>query len=201
MPDTTLYLELVVNGRNYGEAVPVVFRDGHYYLSPEQLKAVGLPIPKANTPEVAIGSMDKVKVSYQGNNQRLLIDIPSEWLPQQRINVSATDDYNLAQSSLGLLFNYDVYASQGSGGDQPSTLSAWTEQRLFGRFGLLSNTGIYRSALTDTDNFTVDKGYVRYDTQWKFNDEKYILSYTAGDLITGSLAWQFCTCWRAASLT
>ncbi|WP_145573215.1 fimbria/pilus outer membrane usher protein [Yersinia mollaretii] len=189
MPDTTLYLELVVNGRNYGEAVPVVFRDGHYYLSPEQLKAVGLPIPKANTPEVAIDSMDKVKVSYQGNNQRLLIDIPSEWLPQQRINVSATDDYNLAQSSLGLLFNYDVYASQGSGSDQPSTLSAWTEQRLFGRFGLLSNTGVYRSALTDTDNITVDKGYVRYDTQWKFNDEKHILSYTAGDLITGSLAW------------
>ncbi len=24
MPDTTLYLELVVNGRNFGEAVPVV---------------------------------------------------------------------------------------------------------------------------------------------------------------------------------
>lgn len=53
---------------------------------------------------------------------------------------------------------------------------------------MLSNTGVYRSTLTDTDDITVDKGYVRYDTQWRFNDESYLLSYTAGDLITGALA-------------
>lgn len=62
MPDTTLYLELVVNGRNFGEAVPVIYRDGHYYLTPEQLKAVGFPASAPNTPEVAIDVMDKVHV-------------------------------------------------------------------------------------------------------------------------------------------
>ncbi|RXA98027.1 MULTISPECIES: fimbria/pilus outer membrane usher protein [Yersinia] len=189
MPDTTLYLELVVNGRNFGEAVPVIFRGGHYYLTPEQLNAVGLPTPQSNTPEIAIDAMDKVKVAYQGDSQRLLIDIPSEWLPQQRVNASTPEDFNLAQSSLGLLFNYDVYANQGDNNSQPSNVSAWTEQRLFDRFGVISNTGIYRTNLTDTDNVTVDKGYVRYDTQWRSNDENHMLSYTAGDLITGSLAW------------
>ncbi|WP_145579931.1 fimbria/pilus outer membrane usher protein [Yersinia vastinensis] len=189
MPDTTLYLELVVNGRNFGEAVPVIFRGGHYYLTPEQLNAVGLPTPQSNTPEIAIDAMDKVKVAYQGDSQRLLIDIPSEWLPQQRVNASTPEDFNLAQSSLGLLFNYDVYANQGDNNSQPSNVSAWAEQRLFDRFGVISNTGIYRTNLTDTDNVTVDKGYVRYDTQWRSNDENHMLSYTAGDLITGSLAW------------
>ncbi|CNK78772.1 outer membrane usher protein [Yersinia frederiksenii] len=189
MPDATLYLELVVNGRNFGEAVPVVFRSGHYYLTPEQLKAVGLPLPEANPQEVAIDAMDKVKVTYQGDSQQLLIDIPSEWLPQQRVNTATPTDYNLAQSSLGLLFNYDVYASQGNNSSQPSNLSAWTEQRLFDRFGVISNTGVYRSTLTDTADVTVEKGYVRYDTQWRSNDEDHMLSYTAGDLITGSLAW------------
>lgn len=189
MPDTTLYLELVVNGRNFGEAVPVIYRDGHYYLTPEQLKAVGFPASAPNTPEVAIDVMDKVHVTYQGDSQRLLIDVPSEWLPQQRVNTTATEDYNLAQSSLGLLFNYDIYASQGNSSGQPSNASAWTEQRLFDHFGLISNTGIYRTNLTDTDNVTVEKGYVRYDTQWRLNDENHLLSYSAGDLITGSLAW------------
>ncbi|MDA5496836.1 fimbria/pilus outer membrane usher protein [Yersinia aleksiciae] len=189
MPDTTLYLELVVNGRNFGEAVPVVYRGGHYYLTPEQLKATGLPLPKSNMSEVAIDGMDKVKVKYQGDRQQLLIDIPSEWLPQQQVMEKLSDDYNLAKSSLGLLFNYDVYASQGSSNDQPGTVSAWTEQRIFDRFGVFSNTGVYRSALTDTDDITVEKGYVRYDTQWRFNDESHLLSYTAGDLITNSLAW------------
>ncbi|CFR02002.1 MULTISPECIES: fimbria/pilus outer membrane usher protein [Yersinia] len=196
MPDTTLYLELVVNGRQFGEAVPVVFRDGHYYLTPEQLKAVGLPVPKGgvnapntNRSEIAVDRMDKVKVTYQGNSQRLLIDVPSEWLPQQQISAAATDDYNLAKSSLGLLFNYDVYASQGNSSNSPSNVSAWTEQRLFDRFGVFSNTGVYRSSLTDTNDITVEKGYVRYDTQWRFNDENHLLSYSAGDLITGSLAW------------
>lgn len=189
MPDTTLYLELVVNGRNFGEAVPVIYRGGHYYLTSEQLKAVGFPSSIASTPEVAIDAMDKVHVTYQGDSQGLLIDIPSEWLPQQRVNTAATEDYNLAQSSLGLLFNYDVYASQGDNSGHPSNVSAWTEQRLFDRFGLFSNTGVYRTSLTDTDNITVEKGYVRYDTQWRLNDENHLLSYTAGDLITNSLTW------------
>ncbi|MDN0124588.1 hypothetical protein QVN60_15610 [Yersinia aleksiciae] len=179
MPDTTLYLELVVNGRNFGEAVPVVYRGGHYYLTPEQLKAAGLPLPKSNMSEVAIDGMDKVTVKYQGDRQQLLIDIPSEWLPQQQVMAKLSDDYNLAKSSLGLLFNYDVYASQGSSNDQPGTVSAWTEQRIFDRFGVFSNTDVYRSALTDTDDITVEKGYVRYDTQWRFNDESHLLSYTA----------------------
>lgn len=189
MPDTTLYLELVVNGRHFGEAVPVVYRDGHYFLTPEQLKAVGFPSSALNTTDVAIDTMDKVHVTYQGDSQKLLIDIPSEWLPQQRVNLAATEDYQRAQSSLGLLFNYDVYASQGNNSGQPSNTSAWSELRLFDHFGLISNTGIYRANLTDTDNITVEKGYIRYDTQWRLNDENHMLSYTAGDLITGSLPW------------
>ena len=31
MPDTTLYLEPVVNGRQTGNVVPVNYRGGHYY--------------------------------------------------------------------------------------------------------------------------------------------------------------------------
>ncbi|SQI38309.1 Uncharacterised protein [Serratia plymuthica] len=42
MPDTTLYLEPVVNGRQTGKVVPVNYRGGHYYLTPQQLIDAGL---------------------------------------------------------------------------------------------------------------------------------------------------------------
>lgn len=185
MPDSTLYLELVVNDRNFGDAVPVIYRGGHYYLSPAQLKTIGLP----SSTEVAVDKMDKVAVKYDGENQRLLIDVPSEWLPKQQINSAATDDFNLAQSSLGFLLNYDFYVSQNSGNPQSGNASAWSEQRIFDRFGLISNTGVYRTNFSGNNGDTDNNGYIRFDTQWQRNDEKNLLRYTAGDLITGALPW------------
>ncbi len=113
MPDTTLYLELVVNDRNFGSTVPISYRNNRYYLSQSQLRTIGLPISEPLAPEIAIDNMAGVNVKYDGENQRLLINVPSEWLPKQQIEVTEQDDFNLAQSSLGALFNYDIYATQG----------------------------------------------------------------------------------------
>ncbi|CNI09540.1 fimbria/pilus outer membrane usher protein [Yersinia pekkanenii] len=189
MPDSTLYLELVVNDRNFGDAVPVIYRGGHYYLSSSQLSAIGLPIADPSPAEVAVDNMDNVTLKYDGENQRLLINVPSEWLPKQQINVAIKEDFNLAQSSLGFLLNYDVYATQSSGISQSGSVAAWTEQRIFDRFGLISNTGVYRTNFSGNDSSDNDDGYIRFDTQWQRNDEAHLLRYTAGDLITGALPW------------
>lgn len=189
MPDTKLYLELVVNDRHFKDAVPVNYRNNHYYLSQSQLKAIGLPVPESQSPEIAIDKIDKVTVKYDGENQRLLIDVPSEWLPNQQINMTSENDFNLAQSSLGFLFNYDIYATQNTGSPSSGQVSAWTEQRIFDRFGVISNTGVYRTHLSGNSQPDDNKGYIRFDTQWQRNDEAYLLRYTAGDLITGALPW------------
>ena len=189
MPDTTLYLELVVNDRNFGSAVPISYRNNRYYLSQSQLRTIGLPISEPLAPEIAIDNMAGVNVKYDGENQRLLINVPSEWLPKQQIEVTEQDDFNLAQSSLGALFNYDIYATQGYPYSSLTHFSAWTEQRIFDRFGLLSNTGVYRTHFPSNNNTDDAKGYIRFDTQWQKNDEEHLLRYSAGDLITGALPW------------
>lgn len=81
MPDTTLYLEPVVNGRPTGKVVPVAYRGGHYYLTPQQLIDAGLPVTDKQVKEIAVDQLDKVDVTYSGETQQLLISVPNDWLP------------------------------------------------------------------------------------------------------------------------
>lgn len=115
MPDTTLYLEPVVNGRQTGNVVPVNYRGGHYYMTPQQLLDAGLPVADKQAKDIAVDRLEKVDVSYSGESQQLLINVPNDWLPQQTIGARSPLQRLPAQSSLGLLFNYDIYASQSNG--------------------------------------------------------------------------------------
>lgn len=189
MPDTTLYLEPVVNGRQTGKVVPVTYRGGHYYLTPQQLLDAGLPVADKQAKEIAVDQLEKVDVTYSGETQQLMINVPNDWLPKQKFNAQNPLDRLPAQSSLGLLFNYDLYASQSSANGQPGYLSAWTEQRLFDGFGVVSNTGIFRGSFNTSANSDQDNRYIRYDSQWRYNDDDRLLRYTAGDLATGALTW------------
>ncbi|CAI0829850.1 F1 capsule-anchoring protein precursor [Serratia entomophila] len=189
MPDATLYLEPVVNGRQTGKVVPVNYRGGHYYMTPQQLIDAGLPVADQQAKDVAVDLLNKVDISYSGESQQLLINVPNDWLPQQRIGAQHPIQPLPAQSSLGMLFNYDVYANQSNANGRPGYLSAWSEQRLFDGFGVIANTGIFRSAFNGAAGDSGGGRYIRYDSQWHYNDDRRLLSLTAGDLTTGSLPW------------
>ncbi|WP_431222632.1 fimbria/pilus outer membrane usher protein [Serratia sp. L9] len=188
MPDTTLYLEPVINGRKTGKVIPVIYRGGHYYLTPQQLAEAGLPVKDKQAKAIAVDQWQQVDVSYSGENQQLLINVPNDWLPAQHFNPQNQEQRIKAQSSLGFLFNYDVYASQTGSTHQPGNLSAWSEQRLFDGFGVIANTGIFRGTINGGDGEQASR-YIRYDSQWRYNDDDRMLSYTSGDLTTGSLPW------------
>jgi len=51
---------------------------------------------------------------------------------------------------------------------------------------------VYSSDLTLADGIndsTLNNGYRRYDTTWRFSDDERMLTYEAGDVISGSLPW------------
>lgn len=189
MPDTTLYLEPVVNGRQTGKVVPVNYRGGHFYMTSQQLIDAGLPLAEKQVKEIAVDRLDRVDVIYSGESQQLLINVPNDWLPQQKIGAQHPLQFLPAQSSIGMLFNYDVYANQSNSHGHPGSLSAWSEERLFDDFGVITNTGIFRSRFNGPGGDNEDNRYIRYDSQWRYNDDARMLSLTAGDLTTGSLPW------------
>ena len=182
----TLYLELVVNELPTGQVVPVRYQDGVYHAYSRDLAAVSVRTGTAPDQLVDLSRVDGVQVEYDSTAQRLKLTVPPDWLPAQTVGQGRLYDRTPAAVSLGMLFNYDVYAASPTRG--PSYTSAWTEQRLFDRWGTVVNTGVYRRDSGAHGGPTSNR-YLRYDTFWRYSDQDRMLSYTAGDVITGALSW------------
>lgn len=189
MPEMDLLLEIVVNGQNTNNVVPVAYRNGHYYLSAAAFKALKLPVNIKDKTEVAVDQIHGLDVTYASAAQQLLIDIPADWLPTQHISTYNVKKLEADPSTLGLLFNYDLYTSRNSGPKQVGYLSAYTEQRLLGGFGVMANNGVYRHQFESNHDNSQDNRYMRYDTHWHYNDEQRMWRYAGGDVITGALSW------------
>ncbi|WP_235432606.1 fimbria/pilus outer membrane usher protein [Pragia fontium] len=189
LPEMSLMLEMVINGRPTNQVVPVTYRNDHYYLSAESFNRLELPMKVTDVPEVEVDTLKGLNVSYESATQQLLISIPSDLLPKQHISDYRTTEFTPAESALGLLFNYDIYANHSTGKTQTDYTSAYTEQRLLGAFGILSNTGVYNHNIRSDNNGPTDNRYLRYDTKWYYTDEQRMLKYSVGDIITGSLPW------------
>src|SRR5690606_11601018 len=138
----TYYLGLTVNGLDRDRVEPVLQRDGHFWLQDETLRSLGLQVPAEREGLVAVDQLPGVKADYDGALQMLHLTVPSEWLPTQHVGGQGLIPHEIARSSLGALFNYDVYYSDPAH-DARSYVSAFTEQRVFDGFGVISNTGVY----------------------------------------------------------
>ncbi|MGS0893975.1 fimbria/pilus outer membrane usher protein [Burkholderia stagnalis] len=182
----TLYLELVVNALPTGQVVPVRYQDGAYYVRAGDLAKASVRTGAEPDRMIDLAKLDRVEVEYESLSQQLRLTVPPDWLPAQTVGAARLYDRTPAAVNFGLLFNYDVYTNSPTRGR--SQTSAWTEQRLFDRWGTLANTGIYRRSY-GVGGAPGDNCYLRYDTTWRYADQDRLLSYTAGDLVTGALSW------------
>lgn len=185
--DAQLYLELVVNQMNTGSLVNVQQRAGQLYVDANVLKDAGIHLPITPPAQVGLDSVPGLHSEYDIPGQRLLLDVPPDWLPEQVLGRRSSYPRSEAMSSFGVLFNYDLYLNDTD--DAGSYLAAWNEVRLFDNWGTLSSTGQYRRSLVSAGDNQLDNGYLRYDTTWRFSDDERMLTYEVGDLISGALAW------------
>ncbi|OZI67681.1 fimbria/pilus outer membrane usher protein [Bordetella genomosp. 4] len=186
----TYYLGLTVNGQDRGRVEPVQHRDGHFWVQAATLRSLGLHVPADAAGLVAVDQLPDVTVDYDAAHQMLHLRVPSEWLPRQHVGGQGLIPREQARSSLGALFNYDVYYSDPARNAR-SYVAALTEQRIFDGFGVISNTGVYTRYLGHDAEFGSNQRdrYVRYDTYWRYNDQRNMLSYQVGDYVSGSLNW------------
>ncbi|WP_430540238.1 fimbria/pilus outer membrane usher protein [Pseudomonas entomophila] len=185
--DATLYLDLLVNQVPKAELVPVQQRAGRLYLDSAALRAAGVQVPGDPQGEVALDGIGGLHSDYDSPNQRLLLQVPPAWLPGQRLGERSLYPASDARSSFGALFNYDLYLNDTDEGG--TYLAAWNELRLFDSWGTFSTTGQWRQAFNGAPDSDTRDGFLRYDTTWRFTDEQRLLTYEAGDLITGALPW------------
>lgn len=185
--DAPLYLELLVNQMSSAKVVLVHQRAGRLYMASADLQAMGVELPGQPGPEIALDSIQGLHADYDSQGQRLLIDVPPAWLPSQRIGDQSRAPASQAFSSFGALFNYDAYLSDTDDGG--TYLAAWNELRVFDSWGTFSTTGQWRQRLAGDDYADSQQGFRRYDTTWRYTDEARLLTFEAGDVLTGALPW------------
>ncbi|AOK30023.1 fimbrial assembly protein [Burkholderia singularis] len=182
----TLYLELVVNELSTGRIVPVRYRDGMYFVRAGDLAQASVRTNADPDTLVDLSKLDGVEVEYESAEQRLKLTVPADWLPSQTIGSRRLYDRTPAAVNFGILFNYDIYTSSPTLGT--SYTSAWTEARMFDKWGTVTTTGVYRRDYGGNGGIASNR-YLRYDTTWRYSDQDRMLTYTAGDLVTGALSW------------
>nr|WP_269806730.1 MULTISPECIES: fimbria/pilus outer membrane usher protein [unclassified Pseudomonas] len=184
--DATLYLDLLVNQVAKAELVPVQQRAGRLYLASEVLREAGVRLPGEPQGEVALDEIPGLHSDYDSQNQRLLLQVPPAWLPDQQVGERNLYPASDARSSFGALLNYDAYLNDTDEGG--SYLAAWNELRLFDDWGTFSTTGQWRQSFNGAQA-QGRQGFLRYDTTFRYTDEQRLLTYEAGDLVTGALPW------------
>jgi outer membrane usher protein len=185
--DATLYLDLLVNQMPRAELVPVQQRAGQLFLGSDVLRAAGISLPNDPQGEVALDAVPGLHADYDSQNQRLLLQVPPAWLPDQQVGDRNLYPASDARSSFGALFNYDLYLNDTDEGG--TYLAAWNELRLFDSWGTFSSTGQWRQSFNGAQADQSRQGFLRYDSTWRFTDEQRLLSYEAGDFVTGALPW------------
>ncbi|MCI0911196.1 fimbrial biogenesis outer membrane usher protein [Pseudomonas putida] len=185
--DATLYLDLLVNQVPRAELVPVQQRAGGLFLDSQVLRAAGIALPGNPQGEVALDAIAGLHSDYDSQNQRLLLQVPPAWLPDQQVGDRNLYPASDARSSFGALFNYDLYLNDTDEGG--TYLAAWNELRLFDGWGTFATTGQWRRSFNGAAADDSRQGFLRYDTTWRFTDEQRLLTYEAGDFVTGALPW------------
>ena len=185
--DAQLFLELVINQMNTARVVAVDQRGGRLFLPASVLREAGVILPEQVGAEVDLQALPGLRSDYDSQAQRLLLTVPAQWLPEQFVGNREAYPRTPALSSFGALFNYDLYLNDTDDGG--TYLAAWNEVRVFDSWGTLSNTGQYRRTVSGDTLDARNNGYLRYDTTWRYSDDNRLLTYEAGDLVSGALPW------------
>ncbi|MBU9819554.1 fimbrial biogenesis outer membrane usher protein [Rahnella sp. BCC 1045] len=187
--DAMFYLSVVVNGQTDNQVVPVTYRNNAYFVEAGVLAKNHVHI-NGQTGLINVGELPDVKARYDSGTQQLILQVPDAWLPNQNVSGDPLMNYTPSESSNGLLFNYDAYYTDPPGGAR--SVATWMEQRFFSSLGIVTNTGTYRyniDSVSSNGGQTSQDGYLRYDTFWRFTDEKNLISYQVGDFVSDSLTW------------
>lgn len=193
-----LQLEVFVNGSP--TELIAAFRqtpDGLLLIEPEQLKNVGIKPVKEATREdgwIDVGRLPGVVATYDEENQTVGFDAledsrAARVIDAQADDIPATDEEEkpVITSNMGGLVNYTIYGSTGGQewGDITTFqgVSGLLEGRLFGPYGVLTSSQILTSS---NDEYF---GSTRLDTRWSYSDPERLMTYNAGDIISGGLSW------------
>lgn len=184
-PDHDLYLQLIINQSPAGRIIAVRRTGNDYWVRPADLGDLSLPGPPALDERINLSAIPDLHVHYDTLHQQLELTVPAHWIARQHLG-GERPSYEQARSGSGASLSYTLHTQSATGSRWHSSL--WHDARAFGKAGTWRSTGVYRHARKRNPGST-HRGYMRYETTWHYADQKRMLIYEAGDVITRTPSW------------
>lgn len=188
-----LHLEVYINDEPTG--LIGSFRqlpDGDLSAQPEELREVGLkPMDNARDQDgsIRINRLANVEFRVEVETQRLYIYTDNGARSAKIIDANPRPERDTPkpQSGYGAVLNYSLFASTDdlmSSNVKPfQGVSGGFDARFFSPYGTLSQS--FTANLSQGEL----EGVRRLNTTWSFSDPERLITYRAGDFISGGLPW------------
>ncbi|MBA1143144.1 fimbria/pilus outer membrane usher protein [Mesorhizobium neociceri] len=188
----SLYLEVFINDAstkligNFTE-----MPDGGLAATPQELKEVGLKSPEGAADAGGLVRLDQLAdVSFQIDEaaQRLYVTAANDSREARIVDLGLRlQDRPAPQSGYGAVLNYSLFASSNTLFDGDNELfqgiSGGFDTRVFSPYGTLGQSFI---AGYSDGRFG---GFTRLNTTWSYSDPDRLMTYRAGDFVSGGLSW------------
>lgn len=191
--ERALQLEASMAGRKL-ELIGSFFqrRDGSLTAKRRELEGLGLKVPARFAAEDDVPLSDLTGLTYRFDEPTQSIDFTvsdtGRIAKEYNLRGSATGPTPVGISGTGAVLNYSLFGAAGrdqSAGWLYQGASASFDARVYGPLGVLSQTALVTSnALYDNR-----ASAVRLETAWTYTDTQSLITYRAGDTISGALAW------------
>ncbi|MFC7396923.1 fimbria/pilus outer membrane usher protein [Chelatococcus sp. GCM10030263] len=192
-PVLDLQLEVFINGAT--THLIGAFRhesDGGFSIEEQELQEVGL-VPRDaardTTGRIRLERLPGVTYQYDEAAQAMRFTAPNDARAPHVLNARpAQDDAPKGQSAYGAVLNYTLFANfqNESFFSIPSYqgVAGTFDGRLFSPFGTIIQSFTARTTHSD-----FMPNLVRLDTRWTYSDPRSLITYQAGDVISGGLSW------------
>jgi outer membrane usher protein len=191
-----LQLEVIINNVPTKMIGAFVSADGrHLSARLEELEQIGVdPRKSFDAINIALDEIAGLSYTYDVAGQRVFITMPDA-LRATKVYRATTRPAGprTVQSGYGAVLNYNIFAASsianGNSDFAFNGASATLDSRIFAPFGTLSQSGIVRSATVNQEGASGQSHALRLDTAFAYSDPQRLVTYRAGDAITGGLAW------------
>jgi len=155
-----------------------------------ELADAGIKVPGAGNGDelIVIDNLPDVAYRYDERTQRIYFNLGDNRRVTRTYDLrGSVNDIVPARRDYGTVLNYTLFASSMKAINSTtfafSGANASLDGRVFGPYGTLSQSAILGSTATQ------GPGALRLDTAWSYSDPQTLLTYRAGDMISGGLAW------------
>ncbi len=189
-----LYLVVFINGLDTKTLTPFHrFRDGCLTVSPDDLKDYRLKIPDAarhSSGGVCLEKMPGVTYRYDVASQTIHLKIADDARIPLDFDLRRRRPDAAGDQQLSAVVNYGLFASGGTQDYGTSVYPQW--QGVSGTVDghVFSQYGVFDQSFRANSNETALTPYLlRLDTRWFYENPQTLVTYSAGDVISGALNW------------